>query len=212
MSQNVSHRRPRGDALDLLEYENRAIIEILHRFENTDEKLRHGLAGKLLVEHLAVREAAREAVAQALLAEPDLADLGAALEEGIGDRRRALDRLDELARGVQPVNLNQGQDFDGEVASIKGGLRAEIDQDVALRLPRLRERVEGARRKRLLPSAMFIRHHAPTHLHPEGRRWYERLWPLVRLHALYDWLRGFPMGGTLPSEEIELPAHDDKPF
>jgi hypothetical protein len=40
-------------------------LEIVDEFETNRDRLVHGIMGKLLVEHLAVREAAREIVAKA---------------------------------------------------------------------------------------------------------------------------------------------------
>ena len=208
----VSPRPPRGTALDQLEYEDRALLEIMDGFERASERLEHGMAGKLFVEHLAVREAAREAVAEALRERPGVDDVVARLEDGVPERRRELARLDELARGVQPINLNQGQDFDAVARPVIGTLRAEIDAELKTVLPSVRAVVPGRELDRLLPTARWTRRHAPTHPNPHGRQRHERFKPVVRLHALYDWLRGFPTGGMRPSREIDLPEQDNRPI
>jgi hypothetical protein len=215
MTVSEDAKPPDGDALDQLEYEDRALEKILEEFERSSDRLEHGVAGKLFVEHLAVREAARETIATALEADgvdDALADIGKRLADGTERRRRALVRLDELARGIQPINLNQGQDFDAAVEEVSSSLRGEIASDLNDLLPRLRAQIGSEQRRDLLPAARTVRKHAPTHPHPGGRRWYERFRPLVRLHAVYDWVRGFPTGGAVPMREVDLPVDDNKPL
>ena len=198
-----------GDALDQLLYEDRAILEILDRFEDGEaDPLVHGDAGKLLVEHMAVREAAKEHVATALEGVPGEQDTSAALRGDEERRRDLLRRLDEMARGLRGVNLNQGQDFDGTAQRAAALLRSEIDAELRSGIPRLRERLGPARSD--LPSARFVRRHAPTH--PRSRDSYRRAGPLVRLHAVYDFLRSFPTGGAKLSREVRLPANDNRPL
>jgi hypothetical protein len=181
-------------------------VHILDEFEAQADRLQHGMLGRLFVEHLAVRQAAREAVAVGLAPEPTAADLAERLEIGLTERRGELARLDELARGVQPINLNQGQDFDGTLAPVARAVRDEIRTDLGDLIPAVRSRVSAEQLRRLLPSARRVRHHAPTHPHPGGRRRHERFAPLVRLHAFYSWMRGFPRNGLRPSEEVSLGA------
>jgi hypothetical protein len=193
-----------GTALDLLEYEDRALLHVLDEFEAEEDRLQHGMLGRLFVEHLAVRQAARESVADRLADVPAAADLSERLEFGLRERRTELARLDEMGRGMQPINLNQGQDFDGTLAPIARTLRDEIGHDLADLIPALRSRIPQAQLKQLLAGARRVRRHAPTHPHPRGRRGHERFAPLVRLHALYDWLRDFPRNGLRPSEEVHV--------
>jgi hypothetical protein len=137
---------------------------------------------------------------------------------GVAQRRSHLRRLDELARGVEAINVNQGQSFDAAVAEIRPALTDDIREDVEELVPLLHDRLDERTRHKLFPSARFVRAHAPTHPGAHGRRWYERISPLVRLHAAYDFLRGFPKGGSKPSAEVAvdvdvaLPRHDDMPF
>jgi hypothetical protein len=200
---------PNGDALDQLEFEDRTLLKVLDDFDDAADRLEHGMAGKLFVEHLAVREAAREAAARALLDEPAVSDLAQRLEDGIVERRQALTKLEELARGVQPIILNQGQDFDAVVERVGRSLRSEIRRDLEELLPELGARMSAKLRQSALPSSRRVRQHAPTHPNPAGRQWYERFGPVVWVHALYDWIRGFPTGGPKPSSQVDIPTEDD---
>lgn len=196
----------RGDALDQLEYEDRALLEILDEFDDDRlDRLEHGLAGKLLIEHLAVREAARQAVADGLRGARGLEPLARRLEAGTEARRQRLSTLDEMARGIQPVNLNQGQDFDAHVVELEPALREEIRADLEELLPGVHRGLSEVTRRAALPRARAVRRRSPTHPGPRGGRRCERFGPLVRLHALYDWLRGFPTGGPKPSSEVDIP-------
>lgn len=200
-----------GDALDQLEYEDMALRELLSALDDPDlDRRQHGIAAKLLVEHLAVRESARELVADGLAKLPELSWAEQDLRAGTERRRERLVRLDEMARGVEPVNINQSQDFDGTVAEMRGQLLEEIDTELDKVVPAVRH-AAGPRRRKLFPSARYVRSHSPTHPGVHGRRWYDRIGPLVRLHALYDALRGFPTGGSRPSAEVDI-GNDNTPL
>jgi len=188
-----------GDALDQLEYEDRAVLALFEEFDDrTLDATDHGDVGKALVEHLAVRQAAKERVTGAMATDVRFADLVGALGGDPVAHRRALDRLDEMGRGVRGGNLNQGQDFDGAVRAARADVRGEIVRELETGLPALRRRLALYGHPEIFPTARFVRRHAPTH--PGARpRWYERLGPVVRLHAVYDVLRGFPTHGATPS-------------
>ena len=192
-----------GDAIDLLDYEDRAVTELLGAFsDDTLDRVQHGEVVKLLVEHLAVRQVAREELADAVAGVPALAALERRMRDGVAERRTELRRLDELTRGVQPINVNQGQDTDAAVAQARPRLEEEIRFDLEELVPSLRRQLTDRQRAHL-PSARYIRRHAPTHPGPHGRRWYDRIGPLLRLHAVYDYLRGFPTGGVKLSDEVD---------
>ena len=73
-TRDARHRR---DALDQLAYEDVALPRLLEAMDDARRDLpQHGRILKLFVERLAVRQAAREALAQAFAASPDLSDLG----------------------------------------------------------------------------------------------------------------------------------------
>jgi hypothetical protein len=193
-----------GDAIDLLDYEDRAVSELLRAFsDDALDRSQHGEVVKLLVEHLAVRQAAREELADVVAAVPPLAAVERRLRAGIPERRAELRQLDELTRGVEPINVNQGQDVDAVVTRVRPALEAEIRDDLEDLVPALRRTLTDRQRAKV-PSTRYVRHHAPTHPGAHRRRWYDRVGPLARLHALYDALRGFPGGGLEPSAEVEI--------
>jgi hypothetical protein len=199
-----------GDVLDLLRYEDHAVRQVLHEFESSADdspqgRLQHGHAGKLLVEHLAIREAAKEQLADSLALVPETSDIARALMAGEDSRREALAQLDEMARGIQAINLNQGQDFDAEVRTVSDLLMQEITEELTKTIPALETQLSAQVRKKF-PRAKYVRKHAPTHPNPGGRQWHERFGPMVRLHALFDFFRGFPTGGAKPSREPRLPG------
>ena len=118
-------RRTRGDALDRLEYEDNVLHRLMGsiRDEVRDRRV-HGEVVKLFVERMAVRQAAREMVADGLRRRPDLAATRKELEDSSVEGRRRLGLLDEMTRGVQPTNVNHAQDVDGTVAEMAPALRA----------------------------------------------------------------------------------------
>lgn len=200
-----------GDALDQLEYEDQALEKLLAAFDDPNlDRRQHGIAAKLLVEHLAVREAARELLADGIAEEPELSWASERLRSGTERRRARLRTLDEMARGVEPVNVNQAQDFDRAVEELRGDLEREIHTELDEVVPAVR-RMAGRHTRAGLKSARYVRSHAPTHPGAHERRWYDRIGPLVRLHALYDWLRGFPTGGSRPSAEVDV-GNDNTPL
>jgi hypothetical protein len=200
---SVTDPAPHGDAIDLLDYEDRAVSELLAASSDAAlDRSQHGEVVKLLVEHLAVRQVAREELADVVAGVPALAALERRMRAGVPERRAELRELDELTRGVEPINVNQGQDTDAVVARLRPALEEEIRYDLEELVPALRRQLSDRQRAQL-PTARYIRRHAPTHPGPHRRRWYDRVGPLLRLHAVYDYLRGFPTGGLKPSAEVE---------
>lgn len=202
----------RADALDRLEYEDRALLELARVFgDDSLDRRQHGEGVASLIEHLAIREAARELVADGLAEVDELRGEAARLRADTAEQRGHLARLEELGRGVQATNLNQGQDIDAVVVDVLADLRRRIDGELGEVIPEIRRRLSAEQRSKLLPTARYVVRHAPTHPGVHDRRWYERIGPLVRLHAVYDFLRGFPAGGAKPKAEVELPGGQKVP-
>ncbi len=201
-------RDQHGDALDELERQDEIVEHLLDvwgkgtddlgRTSSSDESVEirweRGSAVKLLLQHLAVREAATRSIVERL-GEVGSYDLAERLD-GAGPRRReAVARLDELERGRMAMSLNDPQ-VDEAVADLgelfgnehrAGGqaLLGEVGQAL------------GRSGQRGLPSARSVRMRSVTHPHPTPK-WYDRIAPLNALRALYDHLRGTPSGLTSP--------------
>jgi hypothetical protein len=148
----------------------------------------HGTFGKMLVEHAAVRVAAKEDLAR-VLRDSGHRDLAAQFIAHLPQVRALLDRLDEHARGVAPISLAGSEDFAAAVADLAAVIQADLAAEADEQLPRIAAAL-GPRRRQLR-SARYVSVHAPTHP-GAARRWYDNIPILVRLHAGYDHLRGWP--------------------
>jgi hypothetical protein len=184
-------------ALALLEHEDRALLVILDRFEGERDELAHGEAGQLLVEHLTLRQAAREQVAMALRQEPAVADLVESLSGDDEEARADLVQLDEMARGVDPTDLDRGQPFDRTVNEVAGPLRRQIRTELDEVIPQVQGRIPDDELERLLPSAKTVTSHALAHP-DQGKppRRLHRFAPFRSLRAMYQWMRRLPGGGN----------------
>lgn len=190
------------DALDVLVEENGAIAGLLAEWRRTTSKLREsddvdvrwdrGSAGKLLVQHVAARESAKDLLA-ASLDEAGAGELAARVKGDHEARKVALSRLDELGRGHQAMTLSNpqmdeaveayGRLFDDEVAAEGDGFVAEVRAS----LPAQAE----------VPTAKQA--YAESTLNPNIEpAWYDRFPFLRRLRASYQHLRFSPRGGTKP--------------
>ena len=108
------------------------------------------------------------------------------------EHRPHLNRVEKMSRGVQGINLRVGQDFDGEMEGLMQVVGTEIEWELDVGLPELEGVLMAAGRQDDLKSAGHLAAHAPTNLHPDGPRWWERAPILSRLITVYDRLRDFP--------------------
>jgi hypothetical protein len=131
------------DALDLLERED---VEVRRRFSRVEEarsdtvlgRAAYGEAAKEIVQHLATREAALTEVARKIAHIGELSGAVPSFHADSSTRREVLDRLEKMSRGVQGINLNTGQDFDGVLQQVIDTIGPEIDRDLAESVPALR--------------------------------------------------------------------------
>lgn len=156
-----------------------------------------GTYGKLLIQHVALRVAAKADIARVLYA-AGLDGLADDLTRHLPRVRGILDRLDETARGVEAVGVAASSQFAGAVGELAALIRADLDLEPERSVPRIAAALGDQRAK--LHSARWVQHHAPTHPSPE-ERWYERISPLVRVQAGYDRLRGFPGADSSPMSD-----------
>lgn len=157
-----------------------------------------GTYGKLLIQHTAIRVAAKTDIARVL---HDIGCDGLAddLTRHLPQARRLLDRLDELARGVEVMGVAASTGFAGAVGELAALIRADLQAEPDRMLPAITVALGNHRAR--LRSARWIHHHAPTHPGSQ-ERWYDHIPVLVRVHARYDHLRGFPWADSSPMADL----------
>jgi hypothetical protein len=190
-------RHEDGDAVGLLKKEDRAIEEVLRRFCETENssavenRSDHGNMGKQLVRRMAVREAAREHIAD-VLARSELSEISIHLREGCTARREAMNRIENMSRSIQGIHLNAGQDFDGAVETLQAIVTPEIRWELGEAIPLIERTISSSRRSTLFHSARYIRKHAPAKVNPDGPKWYEHDRLVSRVLTVIDHLRDYP--------------------
>ncbi|MDA8343415.1 MAG: hypothetical protein M0007_14510 [Actinomycetota bacterium] len=147
---------------------------------------------KFLVEHFAVRLAARECLAREVAGHEWAGPLAAALGRHDREWREVLDRLDAMSKGVAADELNLGQDFDAVLDGACAMAAEEIAEELDTVVPGLVEALGPDERRRILSPAEKVRRHAPLHPNPSGPHFYERIGPIERVHAGWDRLRSMP--------------------
>lgn len=188
-----------GSALDLLECEDlelRRLFTVLrqHRGASVEDRADYGKAAKDVIRHIATREAALVEVAESISGQPGLEHVSAQLEDRMSARRQQIDRVERMSRGVQGINLNQGQDFDAELQQLEQIVGTEIEWELGEAIPQIQHALGATEADDAMKSARYVEKHAPTNLEPSGPRWVERA-PLVsRFLTIYDHLRDFPRG------------------
>jgi hypothetical protein len=192
----VKRSEKQGSAVDLLESEDLELQELFaglrrNRGPSVEERAKYGDLAKEAIRHLATREAAVVNVSDVVADDPSLGEVAERLQKSMQEHRPFLDRVEKMSRGVQGINLRVGQDFDGEIEELMQVVGAEMEWELDVAVPKLKGATE-ADSENGLKTAEYLSSHAPTNLHPEGPRWWERA-PLVsRLITIYDRLRDFP--------------------
>jgi hypothetical protein len=186
-----------GDALDLLEQEDYELQRLFSEIQasrggSVEDRARYGDLAKEIVRHLANREAPLLDVQRVIEDAPEFERLTEKLTNGVSDRRRLIDELEKMPRGVQGINLNTGQDFDGTLQNVISVVSTDIEIDLTDVVPTAAEWLSRTGQEKELSSADHIVKHAPTNLSPKGPRWYERAPVVSRLVTIYDHLRDFP--------------------
>jgi hypothetical protein len=184
------------DALSLLEQEDRELDRLFKAIRDTGADTvggrDYGDLAKDVIQHLATREAALVEVARKVSDIPELGGVAEALGADSSNRRKLLDRLEKMSRGVQGINLNTGQDFDGALQRLIDTVAPELVRDLAESIPKVRAWLTTSGHEDPLKSADYVARHAPTSLSPKGSRWYERAPVISRVLTIYDRLRDFP--------------------
>jgi hypothetical protein len=97
-----------------------------------------------------------------------------------------------MSRGVPPINLNHGQEFDGAFRDVIQEVGTEIEWDLEIGLPAMKAVIRSNEIPDDLKSATHVAKHAPTNLHPDGPKWFERAPVISRLITIYDHLDDYP--------------------
>lgn len=189
------------DALDALVSQNEAIADLFKQWDSSTELLRagddvdvrwkRGTAVKMLVEHFAVREAALGTIGDRL--KPVDPSLATRVEGNGAERRRSIDRLDELTRGHPPISLNNPE-ADGAVTELHAIFDRESAESETGLVPAI-ESALGPRGQRGLPTEHWVRMHSSTHPSPEPK-WFDRIGPLKALRSAFDQFRAAPYEGV----------------
>jgi hypothetical protein len=193
----VKHRAEEGTAIDLLEAEDLTLRQLFTalrgaRGSSVVERAEYGDIAKQAIRHLATREAALVDVSEVASHDPGLRDVSDRFAGAMREHRPHLDRVEKMSRGVQGINLRVGQDFDGEMEGLMQVVGTEIEWELEVGLPELEGALKAAGRQDDLKTAGHLAAHAPTNLHPNGPRWWERAPVLSRLITMYHRLRDFP--------------------
>jgi hypothetical protein len=186
-----------SNALELLEVEDLQLRELFaelrrHRGSSVEDRAKYGDLAKKIVQHVATREAAWVDVYEVAAHDPGLSEFAAKMARGMQERRAQIDRVEQMSRGVQGINLRTGQDFDSEMERLIQLVGTEIEWELDDGLAQLRGALGRTARAQDLKSAAHIERHAPTHLDPQGPRWWERAPVISRLVTVYDQLRDYP--------------------
>lgn len=199
----TSGARPH-DSLDLLAEQDNVLADIFVAWDESDPEgadddrsavrmaSENGTLGKLVIEHAAVRVAAKRDIERVLrrAGHDGLAD---ELTSHLAQVCELLDRLYEHSRGVGAVELSRSPQFTDTVAALGRIIRAELRSEPAGLVPRIAVALGDLRSQ--LRSAKHVAAHAPTHP-ATARSWYDGIPFLVRVHALYDRLRGYPWANS----------------
>jgi hypothetical protein len=185
-----------GDALDLLVDEDLEVRRLFHEIQNVrgssvEDRAAYGDLAKELVRHIATREASLTEISRVIGDAPMLRHITDQLEAEAPARRSLFNQVEKMSRGVQGINLNTGQEFDGVLQELLQVVGTEIDWDLGEAVPAVRAWA-GKAETGDLHSAEHVSKHAPTSLHPNGPRWYERAPLLSRVITIYDRLRDLP--------------------
>jgi hypothetical protein len=187
----------RENVLDLLEREDRDLEWIFSELDrnrggSVEERAEYGTLAKKAIRHVATREAARVEVTRVINGVERLAPIAQRLERKSEVRRGHIDRVERMSRGIQGINLNTGQDFDGELRDLTAILQSEFNWELQAGVPAIRRALPGTEAANELKSARHVARHAPTRLDPHGPRWFERAPVISRIITVYQHLRDFP--------------------
>lgn len=196
-SSGVPSPKAETTSLDVLENVDLLLLGLIHGIEVTRgseviERYEYGNLAKEVLRHLAIRQSCLADVSAAISSVPALHDIGVRMATRATERRVAIDEATKMARAVQPVALNEGQDFDGVFDPLLESLTSEIEWELSTAIPAIREAFSEDEAQGQFRAARYVHRHAPTFLSTRGPRWYEHAPVVSRLLTIYEHLNDFP--------------------
>lgn len=184
-------------SLDLLERENTLLLGLFDQIDecrgsSVEDRYDHGNLAKQVIQHLAIRQSSLMNVGAAISPFLSLRSIGERMIEGGTDRRAAYDEVGDLARDVEVMNLNQGQDFDGPLIDLIGAVKPEMDWELTEAIPLIRRSLHEVDTANVFCTSRYATRHAPTKLSVKGPQWYERAPMISRVVTMYDRIKDFP--------------------
>ncbi|HEY5303296.1 MAG TPA: SDR family oxidoreductase [Acidimicrobiales bacterium] len=184
-------------ALDTLENEDRWLLQLfqgiaLNRGTSVEERYAYGNLAKEILRHIAIRQASLVNVATVITSMPELHAIGSRMMDRATHRRVLIDASTQMARGIQPVSLSEGQDFGEAFDTLINATRSEIEWELSEAISLIRATMIANRTAQRLRSSRYVRRHAPTYLSTKGPRWYERAPVVSRIFTIYEHMNDFP--------------------
>lgn len=185
------------DGLQFLEEEDRHVLELLARIERSrgqgvESRDRYGTTVKALIRALGVREAAAVAVLEGLERADRRGSIAEGFRKGFAERRRSIDTVERMGRGVAAMELRYGQDFDAALRELRDTVTSQIEWELTEAIPEIGAAFGPEERAKLFSNARHLRRHAPTSLDPTGPRWHERAPVVSRVFSIVTRLRDYP--------------------
>lgn len=187
-------RDPDVTSLDALERVDLELKDLFRQVVDSqgpsvEQRYRYGVLVKEALHQLAVRQASVVDVAVTIDFCQDLSATATGLLERATACRSLIDELGDMARGVQPIWLNVGQDFDTPFRALADLASSTIEWELSEAIPLIRKELGPSTSTRSLRSAKYVQSHAPLRLDPSGPRWYERAPVISRITTIYQRVR-----------------------
>ncbi|MGB8197525.1 MAG: SDR family oxidoreductase [Acidimicrobiales bacterium] len=191
-----TNAHPEENSLDVLEDEDLRLLDLFRglavsRGSSVEERYEYGNLAKEILRHLAIRQSSLVNVGMVISSVPELRPIASRMIDRATERRQAIVEANKMARAVQPVALNEGQDFDAVLETLISAVTTEIEWELASAISTIRSAIPERARRRLR-SAHYVRHHAPAYLSDKGPRWVEHAPVVSRLLTMYGHMQDFP--------------------
>lgn len=185
------------DSLDVLSNEDHFLLKLfdglaLSRGSSVENRYAYGNLAKECLRHIAIRQSCIVDVTRVLRAAPDLSAVSKRMLSGAIARRQLFDQATMMARGVPPMALDEGQDFEGVFAALTDAVKSEIEWELSGALSTIRTTLQRLHAEGGLRSSRYVRRHSPTYLNTKGPRWYEHARGISSLVTMYDHLCDLP--------------------